>query len=287
MNRTVYIEIPLHVTGFWFSIEEDDPLYTGSLGAGINLSPGLIVKPCSEPYICYGNSKLSFKTFDDAFKISGYRKIGLEFEGDNLLGLGFGLSAGYTLAATMLSGILHEHNPTWFEVGRYVHVSEVLNKTGYGDVIALLTGGLEYRISPGAPGIGLADKIPVKTKVNIAVSIVGSMTTPEMLTKYGRKVGEYGPKIYSKFSRNPSFERFIESSYEFSRRIGMLNDDLDGEIKNALKDFIGRGCVYGYHRKKNLLLVYYDPSCEEVYDVLRNLWPSKRYNIDNCGIRIV
>lgn len=283
-----YIEIPLHITGFWYSIVDDDPLYSGSLGAGINLRPGIKARYHSEFNIICSEDRLIYDTYRDAFRISGFKEAGLYLDGLNLLGLGFGLSAGYALAGLMLSNLVNGYGRTWFDVGRYVHIAEVKNRTGYGDVIALLTGGLEYRVAPGAPGIGLADKIPVDKDIYVLVSLTGEMSTPEMLNRYGEAIRDVGPKIYRFFSENPTFERFIEASYIFSKEVGMLDSNLETEVSTLIGRYISNGIVLGFHRKKNLLVVYSDKTeAEEVYNSLSRRWKTFIYTIDFCGIRVV
>jgi len=283
-----YIEIPLHITGFWYSIVDEDPLYSGSLGAGLNLGPGIKVRPYTEFNIVGSEGNFLYDTYKEAFKLSGFRETGLYVEGVNLLGLGFGLSAGYALAGLMLSNLENGYSRTWFEIGRYVHIAEVKYRTGYGDVIALLTGGLEYRLAPGAPGVGLADKIPVDRDISVLVSITGAMSTPEMLSMYGERIRDVGPRLYKYFSGNPSFERFIETSYKFSREVGMLDDSLENQLQMLIGRYLSNGGVLGFHRKKNLLVVYSDKSVvKEVYDSLRRRWKTFIYTIDFCGIRVV
>ena len=283
-----YIEIPLHITGFWYSIVDDDPLYSGSLGAGVNLGPGIKVRLYTEFDIVGSEGNFIYDTYRDAFKLSGFKEAGLYVEGLNLLGLGFGLSAGYALAGLMFSNLVNGYGKTWFDVGKYVHIAEVKNRTGYGDVIALLTGGLEYRVAPGAPGIGLADKIPVDGNVSVLVSLTGDMSTPEMLSRYGEAIKKVGPKVYQHFSGNPSFERFIESSYKFSKEVGMLYPELESQVRMLIGRYISNGSVLGFHRKKNLLVVYSDKSVEdEVYNSLRRRWKTFIYTIDFCGIKVV
>lgn len=283
-----YVEIPLHITGFWYSVDYEDPLYSGSLGAGINLKPYIKVSLFDEFTLSSLDGEFTYDTYRDSFRISGFKEVGLKIRGVNLLGLGFGLSAGYALAGLMLSNLAEEYGKTWYDIGRYVHIAEVLNGTGYGDVIALLTGGLEYRLAPGAPGIGLADKIPVEKDIKILVSITGNISTPEMLRRYGGKVMEVGPKIYSYFSREPSFERFIEASYKFSKDVGMLDDDLENLLKGLIGRYGSRGDVLGVHRKKNLLVIYCDESVvDEVFNVLDGVWKTFIYSMDACGIRVV
>jgi len=283
-----YIEIPLHITGFWYIIEYEDPLYSGSLGAGINLKPCIKASLSNKYILSSDDGEFTYDTYIDSFKISRFREVGLKINGVNLLGLGFGLSAGYALAGLMLSNLAEGYGKTWYEIGRYVHTSEVLNGTGYGDVIALLTGGLEYRLAPGAPGIGIADKLPVEKDIKVLVSITGNLSTPEMLKIYGERIREVGPKIYSYFSREPSFERFIEASYTFSKEVGMLDDELESKFKNLVGSYISNGGILGLHRKKNLLVIYCDKSVyNEVFDLISDMWKTFIYTVDSCGIRVV
>ncbi len=290
MSQTYVVSIPLHITGFWISIDDEDPLYSGSIGAGINLKPGIrLLSTDSRGIGIYSDKGLiKFKTLNDTFKFAKIEPFRSRLIDRDLLGLGFGLSAGYSMASLILSYLNYNRGFTFHELGRSVHVAEVLNKTGYGDISAMIAGGLELRRAPGAPGISIVDRIPVYRGVEFIVSIWGRLSTPEMLSKYGYGIRVVGPKIYRYFIESPSLERFLEASYRFSREVGMLTKEIEAIIRDSLKSYIGRGNILGFFKKKNLIVLCVEKGYgDEIKDILPPVWSPEVYTINYTGFEIV
>ncbi len=278
----VSVLLPLHVTGYWFSVEGVDPLHTGSLGAGINLSPLEIRLYRGEPGIYFEDiGPVRYKTLLDSFSYAGVDPVPVKVSSRNVLGVGYGLSGGLALASLLLAGV----EGTYEEIGRYVHRAEVENRTGYGDVIAVLRGGLEVRVSPGAPGIGRVEKIPVKQDIDILSLEYGGLSTPEMIRLYGERVARVGPEIHRLFLRDPSLERFIELSHRFSLETGLLDKGFEEEILSILRSAGYIGYLVGMHRKKNVLLIYLEKGvADEVRDLLSSFGRVETFKIWEPGL---
>ncbi|HNR58774.1 MAG TPA: GHMP kinase, partial [Methanothrix sp.] len=117
-------------------------------------------------------------------------------------------------------------------VGEAAHVAEVASGTGLGDVLAQNTGGLVVRLSPGAPGLGVVDRIPVPPlKVDFLVR--GPLSTKEVLSDPGtmRGVNREGERALRELLKRPTLERFVSLSWEFARRSGLARDWMEDAVE--------------------------------------------------------
>ncbi|OYT51491.1 MAG: hypothetical protein B6U73_01875 [Desulfurococcales archaeon ex4484_204] len=264
-------QIPLHLSGFWVPIINQDPLASGSLGAGLTLYPPALLSIyvhgqdiCSTMVngkcLDFSNHLRSIERF---LGVRG-RGVGIKCYSRGELGEGLGLSAALSIAYAVGLLVKSGASVSLNKAGTAAHYAEVVNMTGLGDVIAEIKGGgLVARVSPGPPGVGDIDSFPIRERVRVAVTSVGSLTTPKMLVEGLHKQFMEGFKAYENFMLNPSLESFLINAYTFSRRTGMLSSSLDEALKDKLKGLIGSGCVLGYFVKKSLLAIIHDASCEE------------------------
>jgi pantoate kinase len=110
-------------------------------------------------------------------------------------------------------------------VGEAAHVAEVISGTGLGDVIAQNTGGLVVRLSPGAPGLGVVDRIPVPP-IKVDCIVRGPLSTEEVLSDPAtmREVNREGERALKELLKRPTLERFVSLSWEFARKSGLSRD---------------------------------------------------------------
>jgi len=257
------IEIPLHVSGLWIPVKGSDPLSSGSLGAGLNLSLKLVVKKYSVGGECsiYING---VRVLDPhARHICGRTGLNLSLEYASPIGLGYGyaVSASASIGYALLSGLIIEKGfiENYY---RYAHEAEVIYNTGLGDVLSIYSGGLNIRIKPGAPGIGSAYQILVDNPSLLAVVLPGYEDTASMLSRISRETYEYGSKLFEALINDPCLESYFEKAEAFTRRIFDYKyvDELLGSVKNM---------VVGYYRKKQALIIWVeDEYVDELYSYL-------------------
>ncbi len=148
------------------------------------------------------------------------------------LGSGFGasgagaLSCAYALNQAFGLGLFASG------VGEAAHVAEVVSGTGLGDVIAQNTGGLVVRLSPGAPGIGVVDRIPVPPLV-VDCLVRGPLSTEEVLSDPGtmREVNREGERALKELIKMPTLERFVSLSWEFAKRSGLARGWMEDAVE--------------------------------------------------------
>ncbi|MEM4829771.1 MAG: hypothetical protein QW417_02875 [Zestosphaera sp.] len=267
------IKIPLHISGFWVPHVTNNPLTTGSLGAGITLEPPVeaeIKKDALKDEVLVNSSVLKHDIVNVVKRIVGADRVYAEITSPSHLGEGLGFSAALSIviAASALSNL---GKPlTLNKVGVIAHEAEVSLMTGLGDVVAELRGGgLVVRLKPGAPGVSELDVVPVRDSISIIPCIIKrEMTTPQMLRDYWSSIKEAGERAFRKFIAEPTFDRFLELSVEFSRAV-FMSKETEEKLKETLHKHLSSGDVITYFIKKGTLVVISDKPDEELMSVLR------------------
>lgn len=147
-------------------------------------------------------------------------------------GSGFGASGAGALSSAYALNQAFGLGLTASGVGEAAHVAEVVCGTGLGDVIAQNSGGLVVRLSPGAPGLGAVDRIPV-SPLKVDCIVRGPLSTEEVLSDPGtmRVVNREGERALKGLLKKPTLERFASLSWEFARRSGLAR----GWMKDAVE----------------------------------------------------
>ncbi len=271
-NDEIVVRVPLHVSGLWFPSINEDPLYAGSLGAGVNLSIYLearLERESSKPRILLNNKdvlrnhvEFLCRKYSLCSSIRAFSPIGL--------GTGFGVSAACLIAYSLISNIVQDKNITLERATWPAHIAEVYYKTGLGDVISEFYGGAEIRTKPGPPGIGSIEHILLKKNYEIiAVVLEGKEPTPIMLSRIKFEYYEKYMKLLEKLLSSPSLENFFELAHVFTR--GLFSYDEVTRLINGIKNK-----TISYYRKKQALLILPEP--EWVHDIIENF--------ESLGLRV-
>ncbi len=279
----VVVKVPLHITGFWKPVYSKDPIHTGSVGAGINISEklALVANKALEKKLYINNELISFSTMEELYKLL---PRGLEARAytKGVLGAGYGLSAAISLAYSIAYTILYKEKISLEESSQLAHIAEVKAKTGLGDVIAEYYGGLEVRIKPGPPGIGEVIKIPVDPSIRIISISLGVASTRSMLESYGIEQSKLADKYLRILLNNLDLQTFLELSYNFTRQF------FDYTLANKIIGLINKNNVIGYYVKKRVLVIVVD---KDRLDDITSILVNKGYyyivsRIDYSGVEI-
>lgn len=282
--------IPAHISGFWYVLESRDPLSTGSYGAGLIIEPGLYIEEIDENCkVYYNNVSKDIKVYRDGHKEARLPCIGIKVSSPYNIGEGYGASAGITIGGLFFAQLREKKHMTWSEIGKYAHIAEVKNVTGYGDVIAeIFGGGLELRVKPGAPGVGVMDRIPVSRKIRVITLSLEKYSTTEMFKKYGNAITCAGKLAYEKFIEEPTLERFGEVSHKFSLDTGMMTKEMNNRVENIIGNEIRRGIVIDFFIKKGLLVVISEETGhEDVVEKLKPLGKPIIHTLNFSGCRLI
>ena len=175
--------------------------------------------------------------------------VSVEIRVEVPIAAGFGTSAAGTLASCLALTEAGNLPLTFNEVGRAAHVAEVLNGTGLGTVSALLYGGFVLVKEPGAPGIGLIDRLRFPPDHSIVCAYLASIQTRQALAVKDEHI-RYGTQARSALktiSRNPTLPVFLAESRKFGKRAGfetpritrLLSTLMSAGVIGAAQNMIG------------------------------------------------
>lgn len=226
-------------------------MFKGSRGAGVSLTKGVkttvqIRKSSRKNIEIKINGKLTeaaqvSSSVTNAFlSIAGANhKVLIEHDVDVPIGCGLGSSGAGALGLAFALNEALGLGLTKIEVAQAAHVAEVKCKTGLGTVIAELSGGLEIRTKPGAPGIGEVKLIKVDGDYVVVCLPFGPMSTKKALTdpRLRRLINRYGGKLVEELVAQPTVGRFLELSRSFAEKTMLISE----RVRKVLTDVNNRG----------------------------------------------
>ncbi|MGC8936175.1 MAG: pantoate kinase [Candidatus Methanomethylicaceae archaeon] len=252
---------PGHITGFFKVHISDNPLLTGSTGAGICLEAGVTTRvtikksnkpeftllwnglPMHEPKVC---KSVLRRIIDPEAHLS------IVAEQSSLLPInyGYGMSGASALSlALAINKALGSPMPIT-KVGDVAHFAEVENLTGLGDVSAQMVGGFEIRLAPGAPTVGMVKRLLDHDEFLIITTPVKPISTKRMISINLKRINEQGDFAMSAFMKSPTLETFINLSRGFWERLLPM----DAKMAMVMKKYeslgipfvsLKKGLVYG------------------------------------------
>lgn len=241
MEESPTIFVPSHITGFFDPYYDKDPLRSGSRGAGFCINLGARIKACvsrsssqSIDIFINGKREEAITTLTAARSIIGKEslKIKIDIEQDLPTSQGFGMSGagalGVSLALSEIFGIDR------ISAIKNAHTAEILCKTGLGDVVAQAFGGIEIRKSPGLPPWGMIEHIPGDFEVVLCV-VGDKLKTSDFLGRDDiiRKISLKGKYCVSELLENPSVEKLIDLSFEFTKSLNLGSEKIKKVIEIA------------------------------------------------------
>jgi len=236
---------PNHITGFFYSKMDQDPMKSSSLGAGVNLARGTTTNiettPSSQNEVSvFINGKRSdtelshwlVNKFFDKYIEDNYI-INVNHTMEMPLSAGFGTSGSGALSLALALKKAFNINISDEDYFQLAHIADVENKGGLGTVMAEIAGGLEIRVAFGGPGIGKVETIPLEKKYKVIVLYFGPYQTKEALSDKNlmEKVHKFGKSCINDLLKDPTVERFLELSQWFVKRIEVATKPISNIIK--------------------------------------------------------
>jgi pantoate kinase len=255
---------PGHISGYFKRINGTTPATTGSIGAGIVISEGVTanVTAAVTTMICIrqGDTAGGYRVLAHASPPIEFilKKIGMAAsvttECRLPIGAGFGLSAAALLATLTAVTRLYDLDLTPHDIAMYAHESEVIHRTGLGDVAACQGGGRVERNSPGIDG-------EIKRTFDVAEPLYsvsfGPIHTPTVLSS-----PNHMDRVAAAFPVTPpkNIVEFFASSKQFAKDAGLITPDVRKVLTAGTQEnvpvsmtMLGNG-VFGYGRKAQTLL---------------------------------
>jgi pantoate kinase len=227
----VCVEVPLNVSGVWQPVRREEPELSGSVGISLVVGPPLTVRAWKGEGLTLNGIRVDFPNLKF---LSSLGSLELHASSPVPLGYGYGLSGalslGYALAAVEL---FHVERGRALKVA---HVSDVLTGNGLGDVLSqTVGGGVVHRIRPGAPGIGMAERVDVQWRA------VYSLPLQRLPTSSIVEGSPGATELISIFLRERTLESFFRVAAQFNGSMGFPAPRANSFRKKGLVMFLDEG----------------------------------------------
>ncbi|MGP8331343.1 MAG: pantoate kinase [Methanosarcinaceae archaeon] len=281
---------PAHITGFFEIYIHDDPCRMGSTGGGIVLDKGIETTVMVDGSINRTTVKLNGSVVEDgtihtvvamltdeAVMVKSTAGIPIE--------CGFGASGAGALSTAYALNRALSLNHTAEQLTGIAHVAEVKNKSGLGDVMAQLHGGVVIRTHAGAPTFGEIKRIPVSEQKVFCV-VLGQVSTKSVLEdmRAVRQINSAGRNALKALQRMPTVENFILQSRKFAIATELMSNralDIIETVENvggmASQAMLGDAVFAIVPEKKE----------HEVCTAMGEFGGVLEYNISSCGPKLV
>jgi len=152
------------------------------------------------------------------------------------LGAGFGASGAGALGVSLALNAALGLGIRKRDLIACAHVSEVVNRTGLGDVGAQARGGLVIGVEPGAPPYGKVRRIRTPPNLRIVCCTLGGISTKSFLSgELVEKAEELGREAVRRMLAAPTFSNFLRISRDFAEKLGLMDRELRGLCGMAVK----------------------------------------------------
>ena len=271
---------PNHITGFFYSKTDKDPMQSSSLGAGVNLSRGTTTQV--EMYLQSQNEVSIFingersdaelshwlvkKLLDEYIK-DNY-KIDVHHTMEMPLSAGFGTSGSGALSLALALKKVFNLEISDEKCFQLAHIADVENNGGLGSVMAEIAGRLEICVAFGGPGIGKVETIPLEEKYKVIVLYFGPYQTKEALSDKNlmEKVHKYGKSCVDDLLKDPSVDRFLELSQWFVKKVEVATKHVSDIIQKMERNgFLCSMPLFG----NSVFSIQSERKAEELRDILQ------------------
>lgn len=213
-----------------------DLLRTGARGAGLALAAGIRARVCltSEPRLItmlngVEGDYFVARTVSELLLSKAADRVGLLIEQkvEAPVGGGLGTSGASALAVALALTKALELKLTYREVAQVAHIAEVKCGTGLGTVSGLVVGGAVIVEKPGAPGFDEVNRILFDPSLRVVVGFFGPIVKSKVLRSDGLSVvNELGRSALQELIREPTVEKFLEVSRNFTTKAGLVTPNV-------------------------------------------------------------
>jgi len=243
---------PAHITGFFATLSDPDPVKAGSVGCGLCLEAGVTARVTtvttgttstpgtpditgSGALIRLNGEQIDLPTVEYVIEsLQGIRhsRLVVDLAADVPLGYGFGVSGAAALATALAVNADHGQGLTIEQAAAVAHSAEVVNRTGMGDVAGQYTGGLVIRTAAGAPGVGEVEKVPVDA-MEVSWVCLGEISTSSVLDdkKNMERINILGQQALKALLKRPGLEHFMSLSRDFAFETGLVSPGVADAIE--------------------------------------------------------
>jgi pantoate kinase len=189
------------------------------------------------------NSSITFKTLElmerefAISKLLDYKTLIVDHEVEVPIGAGYGISAACALGTALATAKILEMDITFNRAAAMAHLAEIEMKSGLGDVIAEVNGGITFRLKEGAPGIAVTDKMILDEDLFVLSKSLGGIATSEIIGDpiHKNRINKTGRNMLDELLKNPNPKTFLNLSKRFAIETGLLNSEVL-DIINIFED---------------------------------------------------
>lgn len=245
MVRTVTAFCPGHISGYFRRVPGPDAASTGSVGAGIVISEGVLARVAEAGHTTIGvyrmdeNGKQVLAGDDSPPVRFAMERIGVHAsvrtECHLPIGAGFGLSAAALLAALTALDRLYDLTMTEKEIATIAHETEVIHSTGLGDVASCRGGGMVVRTVAGIHA-------PIRRYLDLGDPVCalsfGPIHTPSILGSSGQM-----EKVATAFPHGEpaTVTEFFEKARAFARGSGLMTPQVAEVLQSCEREGVPAG----------------------------------------------
>jgi pantoate kinase len=222
----------------------------GSRGGGFGLQRGVLTKvkvseaKTSSIHVCInGKAAPEAQTTKSVLEkvlsyYGGACDVFVDHKIEVPIGAGFGTSAGGAITAGLALKEALDLPMTYNQIAGIAHVADIQCKTGLGTVTPLTVGGsCMLVLEPGAPGIGVVDRIPLNPDYVIVIGIVGNTASKSVLSSPEKKleINRWGRKTLKAVLSEASIENFLTCCWQFAQKTGFATEKTEHIVHLAKK----------------------------------------------------
>lgn len=243
---------PGHITGFFLARESSDPLRSGSLGVGVNIRRGVTTVVTVDPAKRAGVTiKINGKELEAptstmvvnlALQRSDFRpNISIDHRCEVPIGAGFGSSGAGALSLALAINEVLDLELSKVEAAQIAHMAEIACRTGLGTVAAETVGGIEVRLSAGAPGIGDVKRIEVQDGYVVPCLSFSPISTKSVLDNKEKMIllTDLGKRYLGEFLETPTVQNLLKLSQRFAFSTGLVS----GRVKQVISEAERKGFI--------------------------------------------
>jgi pantoate kinase len=153
-----------------------------------------------------------------------------------------------------------------------------------------MLGGCILTVEPGAPGIGVIDRIPIRDDYMIVAGVVGSTPTKQVLAsaEKRREVNRWGRQTLEAILAEPSVENFLACCLEFADKTGFMTPRVKQLVNLAEK----AGAVGAAQNMvgEAVHALTFEENAENIAEAFKQVLPNEKIlvaKIDFQGARLV
>ena len=224
---------PASITAFFSTSISEKPDFSGSYGVGFTINRGVFVDVSQNEdiEIVVNGEKFDFPTVRYLVNKLIGEGVRVNVKMDLPLSCGFGMSGATALATALAINKFFGLERSFLDLADLSHESEVVNKTGLGDVVCQTYGGLIVRLNARCPSKAVIERYLISKELDFLV--MGKISTQEVLKdELARKrINKVGKECLKEFLKNPSFENLFNIANKFSIETELM----DGDIKDVIE----------------------------------------------------